>query len=163
VRCLRLTGGSGSNNRCYDVCPIYAGKTYTISCDFYATHNQASALHCEMYGGSHNWDGAEVNYTTPKTWQRLSCTVSPQTDTTLFIFFYCASGKYTYVNNIQLEEGSSSTPYTPGRRESRVIIGDCSGYGNTGIIPKSLIATTPVAETNPPPKYGRSTSFNAIN
>lgn len=135
-RCLRIKGISGdrvsSQLRCYNTYATKAGKTYTVSCDYYSTAT-ISGLKIERYGGDYSWAGTSSTYATLGQWQRLSITLTNTSDTTFYIFFYANLDTYSYITNIQVEEKDHPTPYTEGERKCGNIA-DNSGYGNNATV-----------------------------
>ena len=154
IQCLRFLKRAGTQTgRVYSTYPLTANKTYTVSLDYYATTTHNSALHTELDGGGYKWTPSDCAYTTPNQWRRLSITLTPTSNTTLYIFAYTNLNEYAYINNIQLEEKGHATPYTPSSRDGQ-IAHDCSGYGNHGTASAAL-------ETSiDSPRYSHSTILN---
>ena len=153
-KCLHFNS-LGGNNRCYSTLSTQSGKTYTVSVDFYSTKiTNDYGLRIERYGGSYNWQGDGMKYTTPGHWQRLHVTFTNSSDTTLYVFFMTPNGTDSYINNIQVEEKNRPTPYTESSRTASTIQ-DVSGFGNNGTINGTLQA----GET--PIHYKTSMLFNA--
>lgn len=151
IKCLHLHN-LGGNGRQYRTWSVQAGKTYTISADYYSENAQSTAWRGELNGGNYSWLGANAAYTTPGKWQRLSYTYNNLTsDATIYFFIYCAVNQDCYIKNIKIEEGSIATFWSPYVNEN--IIYDSSGYQHNG----DLIGTiTNFALT---PRYNVSTHF----
>lgn len=133
IQCLRLQALEGSQTgRIYSTYDLTANKTYTIAFDYYSsvTHNQA--LHTEMHGGDYTWRGKSCAYTTPNQWKRLSMTLTPTSNTKLYIFAYAKFNYYAYINNIQLEEKDHATPYTISNRAAML-------QNETGLIQPTVV------------------------
>ena len=163
-KCIHLHS-LGGNNRQYRTLSAYAGKTYTISADYYSTNSQSPAWRGELNGGDYSWSAINTSYTTPGKWQRLSYTYNNLTsDATIYFFIYCANGQDCYVKNIKIEEGDKSTPWLPNSTDSfynklglnNSIEYDCSGYGNDGT--KNNITTSSDSA-----RYSMSYVFNGSN
>lgn len=152
-KCLHLHS-NGGNNRQYSTIAAYSGKTYTVSCDYYSTVNQNSALVIELYGGDYSWTSKGVDYTKPNQWVRLHITYENLTSaTTIYYFMRCSNGTDCYIKNIKVEEGADSTPFSyTNDRPTKVT--DDSGLKHHGTIGNTLTA---VYDT---PRYDCSTYFN---
>lgn len=117
-RCLHIHS-NGGNNRCYQTVSTLAGKTYTVSINYYSSSNNLG-LTIERHGGDYYWAGTHASYTTPRKWARLSVTVTNTSDTTLYIFLRVNEGTDAYINDIQVEEKDHPTSYTPSTRSSMI-------------------------------------------
>lgn len=155
-KCLHLHS-KGGNNRQYRTFSATAGKTYTVSADYYSTVAQNLSWRGELNGGDYSWFAASAGaYNTPGVWQRMSYTFSNLTSNAIIYFFiYCANGTDCYIKNIKIEEGTSSTPWCPNGAST--IIQDSSGYNNNGTI---LNAVSISSDT---PRYSYSTKLEAAN
>lgn len=129
-QCLHIHSNGGSN-RCYKTFSTLAGKTYTLSVNYYSPVAN-SGIKIERYGGDYNWNGTSCGYTTPGQWQRLSITLTNTSDTTFYVFAQCNNGTDAYLDNWQIEEKDHATPYINGTRIATNIAYDSSGYGNHG-------------------------------
>ena len=131
-KCLYIKGGSGSNGRCYRSIAVSGDTSYTFSLDLYSTSTTNVYIKCEATGGDYgsNWPTiGSAAYTTPNNWQRLSFTITPQTNPTLYFFIQTPTDNEIYINNIQLEEKDHATPYTESSRTGKIVY-DSSGYEN---------------------------------
>lgn len=134
-RVLKITGGSGSSNRCYRALSVSGDKTYTFSFEIYSDSTSGVYAHIEANGGDYGsgWPTmGTVYYTTPGKWQTLHITFTPQTNPTLYFFWHVNAGNCIYIRNFQLEEKDHPTPYASNTRAC--VIGDCSGLGNDGTL-----------------------------
>ena len=159
IKCLRFQALSGEQQgRIFSTYTIKANTTYTVSLDYYASSTHSNALKIELYGGDYSWAGSSRSYSTLNQWERLSITITPTSNTTLYIFAYANKGKDAYINNIQLEEKDHATPYTSSNRAGGICY-DCSGYGNHG----TASGTFDISTNSP--RYSHSTGFsgNAAN
>lgn len=153
IKCLHLHN-LGGNGRQYRTLAIQAGKTYTISADYYSDNAQGTAWRGELNGGNYSWLGANAPYTTPGQWQRLSYTYNNLTsDATIIFFIYCAKGQDCYVKNIKIEEGLTTTPWNSGDWFNNKIY-DSSGYQYNGTIIESLFYSNDTA------RYSSATIFD---
>lgn len=151
IKCLHLHN-LGGNGRQYRTWSVQAGKTYTISADYYSENAQSTAWRGELNGGDYSWLGANAAYTTPGKWQRLSYTYNDLTsDATIYFFIYCAVNQDCYIKNIKIEEGSIATSWSPYVNEN--IIYDSSGYQHNG----DLIGT--ITNSALTARYNVSTHF----
>ena len=150
----------GSNSRQYITIPCYAGKSYTVSADYYSPTSQSTAFRGELNGGEYSWTASNSGaYTTPNQWERKSFSYTALVnDATLFIFIYCANGSDCYVKNIKVEEGLIATPYIPAFNDATygvgTVIHDTSGYGNNGTVNGTLVVSSDS------PRYSVSTYVN---
>lgn len=153
-KCLHLHSNGGSNRQ-YTTISASAGKSYTVSCDYYSTVAQSQAFRGELNGGDYSWTASQAApYTTPNEWVRLQFTYSNLTSAaTLYYFMYCSNGTDCYIKNIKVEEGTEPTPFSyTNDRPTKVT--DDSGFKYHGIIGNTLTA---VYDT---PRYDCSTYFN---
>ena len=114
-QCLYIKGGSDSNNRCYKSISVSGDKSYTFSLDLYSTSTTNVFIKCEATGGDYgsSWPTiGSATYTTPNQWQRLSFTIQPDTNPTLYFFIQTPNSNEIYVNNIQLEERSCNSVHS---------------------------------------------------
>lgn len=133
-RCLHLKS-SGGNNRVYRTYKALAGKTYTLSCDYFSPQTQNTSWRLERNGGDYSWAGTNSEpYTKLGIWQRLFFTVTNTSDTQFYFFVCGAVNTDVYVTNFQIEENDHPTPYTKTFRNAVQKIVDSSGYGNDGTI-----------------------------
>lgn len=153
-KCLHLHSNGGSNRQ-YTTIGASAGKSYTVSCDYYSTVAQSQAFRGELNGGDYSWTVSQMaSYTTPNEWARLQFTFSNLTSAaTLYYFFYCSNGTDCYIKNVKVEEGAEATPYSyTNDRPTKIT--DCSSYKRHGTISNTL---TTVYDTS---RYSSSIYFN---
>jgi len=105
---------NGDSNRCHlSAIPLKANATFTISYDYFSTVSVDMAMRFELNTGDYKWTNSYINYTTPGTWQRLSLTYTPTSDTLLYYFIYGLENTPVYADNLQLVFGTE-TEYSNG-------------------------------------------------
>ena len=129
TKCLHLVS-NGGNNRMYQTVSVSAGKSYTVSCDYYSAYAISMPFRGELNGGDYSWQGSNSgSYSTPNQWARVSFTFTNLTsNATLFYFMHCAQGTDCYIKNIKVEEGTSATPWVPADYPYDSMSFDSSGY-----------------------------------
>ncbi len=105
------TGYVGHTAEMLKITNLKIGKTYTLSCDYLydGTSNGSILVYCLTYdSGDYNSSKDNIKISVSNT-KRINETFVAKKD----VVYLIGSVWQTYISNIQIEEGSTATPYEP--------------------------------------------------